>query len=97
MKSRKDVKMNSLDLSNPDQWNRKTLNSVIEKAKFKLANKHDREAYPNISKLGLVANYKGVEIIVDNGIITVFGEYEGENWFIDFNQGEEYDDGDRVF
>ena len=89
--------MNNLDLSNPDQWNRKVLNSVIENAKFKLANKHDREAYPNISKLGLVANYKNVEIIVDNGIITVFGEYNGESWFIDFNQGEEYDDGERVF
>ena len=89
--------MNSLDLSNPDQWNRKVLNSVIENAKFKLANKHDREAYPNVSKLGLVAAYKSVELLVDNGIISVSGEYEGNFWGIDFIQGDEYDDGDRVF
>ena len=89
--------MNSLELSNPAQWNRKTLNSVIENAKFKLANKHDQEAFPNISKLGLVSSYKGVEIVVDNGIISVFGEFNGNNWIIDFSQGDEYDDGDRVF
>ena len=89
--------MNSLDLSNPDQWNRKVLNSVIENANFKLANKHDREAYPNVSKLGLVAAYKSVELIVDNGIISVFGEYEGKNWVIDFSQGDEYDNGENVF
>ena len=89
--------MNKLDLSNPDQWNRKTLNSVIEKAKFKVANKHDQEAFPNVSKLGLVSSYTGVDIIVDNGIISVSGEYEGNFWGIDFIQGDEYDDGDRVF
>ena len=89
--------MNSLDLSNPDQWNRKTLNSVIENAKFKLANKHDREAYPNISNLALVANLKDVDILVDNGIISVSGVYESTFWVIDFTQGDEYDDGERVF
>lgn len=89
--------MNSLELSNPAQWNRKTLNSVIEKAKFKLVSKYDQEAYPNVSKLGLVAAYKSVELLVDNGIISVSGEYEGNFWGIDFIQGDEYDDGDRVF
>lgn len=91
-----------LDLSNPDQWSRKVLDAVIENAEFTL-NKNEFEAFPNVSKLGLVASlesdsgYENVEIIVDNGIISVFSEYEGNHWGIDFNQGDEYDDGDRVF
>ena len=89
--------VNGLDLNNPEMWSRKVLNSVIENANFKLANKHDREAYPNVSDLGLVANCKGVEIIVDNGIISVFGEYNGESWVIDFNQADPYAYGERVF
>ena len=89
--------MNSLDLSNPEMWSRKVLNSVVENAKFKLANKHDREAYPNVSELGLVANYKGVELILDNGIISVSGEYKGDFWGIDFIQNDPYDNGERVF